>query len=302
MIERYIQFLGLDETISYLKANEYPLIPSIRTNTLKITSSELRNRLESKGFELEPIKWVPYGFNVLKAPFNLGSTHEFLQGFYYLQNVASMLPAIILNPKSSDIVIDMCAAPGSKATHLAQLMNNKGTLILIDKFKNRIPALEVNIRRLGILNSLILNFDSTNLTHLNIKADKVLLDAPCTGEGLIRQDRNRKKSKRLKDIQKMSSVQKRLLLAGLKTLKPMGELLYSTCSIGPEENELVINEILEQEPNFSISKINTSYGVHGLSKVYGKSLRYDLRYSQRLYPHIHDTIGFFLCLIKRKAN
>lgn len=302
MIERYIQFLGFNETIEYLKANENPLIPSIRTNTLKISPLELRERLENKGFKLEPIKWVPYAFKVLKTPFNLGASHEFLQGYYYLQNIASMLPAIVLNPKSSDIVIDMCAAPGSKATHIAQLMGNEGTLILIDKNKNRIPALEVNLRRLGIINSLVLNFDAIKLRELKIKADKILLDAPCTGEGLIRQDRNRKKNKKFKDIEKLSSIQKKLLLAGLQMLKSSGKLLYSTCSIGPEENELVVNEVLEQEPDFSVSEISESYGTNGLVSVYGKSLREDLKNSQRLYPHIHDTIGFYFCLIRREKD
>ncbi|MFX0004964.1 MAG: RsmB/NOP family class I SAM-dependent RNA methyltransferase [Promethearchaeota archaeon] len=301
MIERYIQFLGLEQTLEYLKASELPLTPSIRTNTLKISASNLKKKLENKGFELEPIKWVPYAYNILKTPYNLGSTHEFLQGYYYLQNVASMLPAIILAPKSNNIVIDMCAAPGSKATHLAQLMNNEGTLILIDRNKKRIPALEINLRRLGIHNSIVLNFDAINLPELNIKADKILLDAPCTGEGLIRQDKNRKKSKKLIDIEKLSSIQKKLLNAGLKMLKPTGELLYSTCSIGPEENEFVINEVLEQKPDFSILKIGESYGLNGFTKVYEKSLREDLKHSQRLYPHIHDTIGFFLCLIRRES-
>jgi 16S rRNA C967 or C1407 C5-methylase (RsmB/RsmF family) len=133
MIERYIQFLGIDGTIELLKANEKPLTPSIRVNLLKITAFDLKKRLTQKGFELEQIKWIPYAFNVIKESYNLGSTHEFLQGYYYLQNAASMLPAVILDPKSSDIVIDMCAAPGSKATHLAQLMGNEGTLILIDR-------------------------------------------------------------------------------------------------------------------------------------------------------------------------
>lgn len=299
MVERYIQFLGLDETIKLLKANEYPLTPSIRVNTIKISPLDLRKKLEKKGFELEPIEWVTYGFKVTKNPYNLGASHEFLQGYYYLQNIASMLPAIILNPKSSDIVIDMCAAPGSKATHLAQLMNNEGLLILIDKNKSRIPALEVNLRRLGIKNSIIYNADAIGLPELKIKADKILLDAPCTGEGLIRQDKSRKKSKTMKDIEKLSLIQKKLLSAGLRALKPKGELLYSTCSIAPEENELVINEVLENESGFIISEINESYGKKGLTVVYGKELNDQLKYSQRLYPHIQDTNGFYLCLIRK---
>ena len=300
MIERYIQFLGLDETLKLLKANERPLIPSIRVNTLKISVLELKKRLEEKGNELKPIEWIPYGFNIVKESHNLGSSHEFLQGYYYLQNIASMLSAIILDPKPNDIVIDMCAAPGSKSTHLAQLMENKGTLILIEKNLNRIPALEVNLRRMGIINSIVLNMDAVNLSNMNVKGDKILLDAPCTGEGLIRQDPSRKKSKRMKDIEKMSSIQKRLLTAGLKALNSGGMLLYCTCSIAPEENEIVVDEVLNKSNNCKIVEISKNYGVKGLTKVFGVRLLEDLMFSQRLYPHLHDTIGFYFCLIKKE--
>ncbi len=302
MLERYVQFLGLDETLKLLKANEQPLIPSIRVNTLKISILELKKRLEKKGNELKPIEWVPYGFNVVKESFNLGSSHEFLQGYYYLQNIASMLSAIILDPKPNDVVIDMCAAPGSKSTHLAQLMVNKGTLILVEKNLNRIPALEVNLRRMGINNSIVLNMDAINLSNTNVKGDKILLDAPCTGEGLIRQDPSRKKSKRMKDIEKMASIQKRLLTTGLKALNSGGMLLYCTCSIAPEENELVVDEVLNKSNNFKIVEISKNYGVKGLTKVFGVNLSEDLKFSQRLYPHLHNTIGFYFCLIKKEDS
>ncbi|MFX1575020.1 MAG: RsmB/NOP family class I SAM-dependent RNA methyltransferase [Promethearchaeota archaeon] len=299
MIKRYIEFLGFDDTINLLKANEKPLTPAIRINTLKTSSEELKQKLEQKGFELEPVEWVPYAYKVIKETYNLGSTHEFLQGYYYLQNIASMLPAIILDPNPADIVIDMCAAPGSKATHIAQLMKNQGVLILIDRNRKRIPALKVNLRRMGIINSIVLNMDANDISKLNIKADKILLDAPCTGEGLIRQDPTRKKSKKLKDIQKMSKIQKLLLRAGLKVLKPGGKILYSTCSIAPEENELVLNDVLQDESDFSIIKIENQYGINGLTNLFDNPLMESLELSQRLYPHLHDTIGFFLCLIER---
>ncbi|MFX1277735.1 MAG: RsmB/NOP family class I SAM-dependent RNA methyltransferase, partial [Promethearchaeota archaeon] len=230
---------------------------------------------------------------------NLGSLHEFLQGYYYLQNIASMLPPIILDPKPDELVIDMCAAPGSKATQLAQIMKNKGKLVLIEKNKKRIPALEINLRKLGITNFIILNYDASDVQKLNIKADRILLDAPCTGEGLIRQDNTRKKSKSLIDIKKMATLQKRLLIAGLNVLKPGGRLLYCTCSIAPEENELVVNQVLKKNSKFSIIKISEQYGVNGYTNIFEKTLNNDLKLSQRLYPHIHDTIGFFLCLIKK---
>jgi len=300
MIERYIQFLGLDETLKLLEANERPLIPSIRVNTLKVSVLELKKRLEKKGNELKPIEWIPYGFNIVKESSNLGSSHEFLQGYYYLQNLASMLSAIILDPKPNDIVIDMCAAPGSKSTHLAQLMENEGTLILIEKNLNRIPALEVNLRRMGIINSILLNMDAINLSNMNVKGDKILLDAPCTGEGLIRQDPSRKKSKKMKDIEKMSSIQKKLLTTGLKALNSGGLLLYCTCSIAPEENELVVDEVLNKSNKFKIIEISKNYGVKGLTNVFGVNLLEDLMFSQRLYPHLHNTIGFYYCLIKKE--
>ena len=299
MIERYISFLGVDETIELLKANERPLIPSIRVNTLKIEPNKLREKLEVKGFELEPIEWVPNAFKVKKGSLNLGSTHEYLQGYYYLQNVASMLPSIILNPKPNEIVIDMCAAPGSKSTHLAQIMENKGTLILIERNKKRIPALEINVRRMGIINTIILNMNAINIKEINIQADKVLLDAPCTGEGLIREDLKRKISKSTTDIEKMVSLQMKLLEAGLRILKPEGLLLYSTCSVAPEENEFVISKTLKKNASFSICKISTQFGVEGLENVYGQTLLRDIKFSQRFYPHIHDTIGFYICLIKK---
>jgi NOL1/NOP2/sun family putative RNA methylase len=299
MIERYIQILGVDQTINLLKTNELPLTPAIRVNSLKISPEDLSNRMLQKGINLETIENIPYGFRVTKRTSNLGSTHEFLQGYYYLQNVASMLSAHILDPKPNDTIVDMCAAPGSKATHIAQLMTNKGNLILIERNERRIPALETNLRRMGILNSIIFNMDAINLPSLKIKPDKILLDAPCTGEGLIRQDPSRKTSKKLRDIEKMSQIQKKLLKTGLNVLKSGGRLLYCTCSIAPEENELVVNEILKNLEGFIIVKIPREYGISGLTKVFGINLIESLQLSQRVYPHIHDTIGFYYCLIEK---
>jgi NOL1/NOP2/sun family putative RNA methylase len=299
MIHRYIQFLGLEQTEQLLIANDKPLKPCIRVNTLRIKPKMLKERLEKKGFQLTPSKWLSYSFEVQKAPFNIGATHEFLLGYYYLQNLASMLPASILNPQKDELVIDMCAAPGSKATQLAQIMRNQGNLILIEKNARRIPALTINIRRLGIINSTILNIDATNLSNYRLMGDKILLDAPCTGEGLVREDPTRKRSRTVNDLKSLAKVQRKLLKAGLNSLKTEGLLLYSTCSIAPEENELVVNDVLHELENFAVVKMSKAYGIQGLSEIYGKSLREDLKLSNRLYPHIHDTIGFYLCLIKK---
>lgn len=300
MIERYLSFLGLDDTIKLLKANERPLKPSIRLNLLKMDLKDLKLTLEKKGIELEPIELIDHGFNVLKSSINLGSSHEFLQGYYYLQNVASMFPPIILNPSPTEVVLDMCAAPGGKATHLAQLMENTGTLILCERNRKRIPALTYNLRRMGVINSILFNMDASNVDKLNIKPDKILLDAPCTGEGLIREDPTRKKSRNLEDIQKMAEIQKILLKKGLQVLKPRGKLLYCTCSIAPEENEMVVHNVLKNTSGYDIESISQVVGVEGITRVYGEDLLSDLKHARRLYPHVNDTIGFFMCLIKKR--
>jgi NOL1/NOP2/sun family putative RNA methylase len=300
MIERYLDFLGLEDTIKLLDANETELKPTLRVNTLKITPDKLKKILEKKGFELRLIDEIPYAFEISNEIGNLGHLHEYLYGYYYLQNKASMYPPIILNPSPNEKVIDMCAAPGGKSTHLSQIMNNKGRLILIEKNLKRIPALQVNIRRMGVSNTIIINTDAKNILDFGLKVDKILLDAPCTGEGLIRQDSSRKKSKKLRDLNFMSKIQMNLLRAGLKSLKKGGELLYSTCSIAPEENELVIDTILNEMNNISVRVIPKEYGICGLTSLNGKNLDESLMHSQRIYPHLHDTIGFFLCLLEKK--
>ncbi|MBN1214813.1 MAG: RsmB/NOP family class I SAM-dependent RNA methyltransferase [Candidatus Lokiarchaeota archaeon] len=299
MIKRYFDFLGIEQTESLLKSNEIKSKQSIRVNTLKIKPEILRSRLEKLGLILKDNEWISYAFDIHKEHSNLGSLHEYLQGYFYIQNKVSMLPPYILQPSSNDTVIDMCASPGGKSTHLAQIMKNKGKLLLIERNKKRIPALEFNIRRMGIYNSVIINEDARNIPNSKLKGDKILLDAPCTGEGLIRDDPTRKKNRTVSDIKKMAKIQEELLLAGLKILKKEGLLIYSTCSISPEENEMVIDRVLKKQNNFEIVKIQKQYGISGFTKVFGKELDNQLQFSQRFFPHIHDTIGFFICLIKK---
>jgi NOL1/NOP2/sun family putative RNA methylase len=300
MVSRYIKMLGYEDTIQLLEYNDRPLTPSLRVNLLKINPKNLIKRLQAKGFKLEAVNKIPYAYKVLHEPQNLGSLHEFLQGYYHLQNIASMLPPLLLAPSSKDMVIDMCAAPGSKSTQLASIMKNKGRLLLIEKDFKRLKALNANVRRLGVYNSITLNMDASKIGQLGIKADKILLDAPCTGEGLIRQDPSRKTSRTPKDLKKMANVQKKLLLSGVNALKSGGSLLYSTCSIAPEENEFVVDDVLKKNPNMHVIKLEEDFGMKGFTEMFGKSLNSELVNAQRIYPHIHNTIGFFICLLKKQ--
>jgi NOL1/NOP2/sun family putative RNA methylase len=302
MIERYIKLLGRDETINLLEANEKLLIPTIRINTLKVEIKSLIEKLQSKGFKLEKLDWIDYGYKITKVPMNLGSLHEYLQGYYYLQSYASMIPVHILDPKPWETVVDMCAAPGSKSTQISQLMQNTGILILFDKNEKRIPALNANLSRMGVVNSILINQDAINLPKLGIEADKVLLDAPCTGEGLIRRDPKRKTSRTMHDIRKLQNVQAKLLEAGLSSLKKGGRLVYSTCSIAPEENEMVIDKIVKKNDGIKIIEMKDKIGLPGLTEFDGIDFTSDLKYAQRMYPHTHDSEGFFFCLMKKNKE
>ncbi|MHA1377687.1 MAG: NOL1/NOP2/sun family putative RNA methylase [Candidatus Helarchaeota archaeon] len=299
MIERYFKLFGKEETIKLLKANDSKFFPSIRTNTLKIEPPILKKKLEKKGFRLKQIPWIDYGFWIVKGKLPLGATTEYLLGYYYIQQAASMLPAKILNPNPTDLVIDMCAAPGGKTSHLAQIMRNNGVILAFDINFKRMKSLKSNISRCGIKNTIGYVMDSLKLEEIEISANKVLLDAPCTGEGLICFDSSRKKSRTLNDIKICSIKQEELLRIAIKCTKKGGTIVYSTCSIAPEENEIVINEIL-RDNSVNIEKTGINFGSEGLIEVFGKKLNPDLRMCKRFYPQTHGTEGFFICKLKKR--
>ncbi|NPA61975.1 MAG: NOL1/NOP2/sun family putative RNA methylase [Methanococci archaeon] len=215
----------------------------IRVNTLKIDPKTLKNRLERKGVVLKET-FLDYAFEVKESPFSIGSTPEYLFGYYIPQSISSMIPPIVLNPKEDDFVLDMCSAPGGKTTHLAQIMNNNGCIVAVEISKTRTKALKSNINRMGVLNTIIINKDmrkyKEELLKKKIQFDKILLDAPCTGNEI--KDKHRNVSK--EDIKYCSLRQKELLNIALDLLKKGGELVYSTCSIEVEENEEVIRHVL----------------------------------------------------------
>ena len=210
----------------------------IRVNTLKINEEDLYNKLTEKGVILEKT-YLPYLFKVVSSKVPIGATNEYLFGYYYIQNISSTIPPIILNPNENNVVLDMCSAPGGKTTHLCQLMNNKGLLVANELNRNRIKSLKSNIFRMNFINVVITNSDALRLKYFNF-FDKILLDAPCTGNNI--KDLNRKVSKR--DIRYSSLRQKNMLNISIDLLKENGTIVYSTCSAEIEENEQVINYIL----------------------------------------------------------
>ncbi len=305
-VERMQKLLG-GEFLKYMKILEKPPINSIRANTLKISPEELLNRLKSKKwFVGQPFEDYPE-IMVIKnelAPGELGRSLEHLLGYYYIQEIASMLPVLALKPKPGELVLDIAAAPGSKTTQLAAEMKNQGTVIANDVNLKRLKILASNLERCGATNVIITRKDGIafckRLKDQGFLFDKILVDAPCSGEGTIRSSAITLKMWNPNTIRQLSKVQKSLVASALEILKPSGELVYSTCTHAPEENEEVVDFVLKEFPNVNIETIKLPIKCRlGLTKWQDDEYNKEVEKSCRIYPQDNDTEGFFLAKFRR---
>ncbi len=299
MIERYLALWGEEEAIQFIEACEEQITTSVRANTLKMDSESLQTRLKLKQVTLRPVEWLDEGFwaDFEGSP---GSLFEHMLGYYYVQGVPSMTVTKVLEPRPGETVIDIAAAPGGKTTHIAQLMDNTGTVIAIDQDRQRIKSLESNIQRCGVSNAIILRGDAKKLDRLGRTPDKILLDSPCSGEGLIPLDPSRKTSTSMADIRFCATREDALLEAAVNALPSGGTMVYSTCSIAPEENEYVVDAILQRHSEMRVVPISLEFGSPGYSRPYGVELDESLTLTRRFLPHLHGTEGFFICKLEKE--
>lgn len=290
LLKKYEEIFD-EKTIEGLKR---PLKQAIRVNTLKISESMLVRRLENRGFKLEKITFVRCGYFVKKAPFSISATPEYLLGYYFIQDPASMYACEALDPKPGQVILDMASAPGGKTTYLAQLLGSSGTVISTEINKGRIKSLTSNIQRMGLKNVITIRMDANFVGGIGIKFERVLLDAPCTGTGTIFKNPEAAR-KDEKDVANCIALQRPLLKAGLEVLKKKGTMVYSTCSLLPEENEFIAEEAILQGAKI----MNVEYGEEAFTRIYGKELPIEMKKAKRFYPHIHGTQGFFICKIQR---
>ena len=303
MIERYLKMLGRDETIEFLQAVDRGLPGSIRCNTLAIRDCNLLPSLmERHGIEIRAHEHLPHAFIVEKGRERVGHTNEYMMGFYYVQGLASMLAPLLLSPKPGEVVADLAAAPGGKTTYLAQLMENKGIIIAVDNSSRRIKALINNIQRMRVVNTVVIRDDIKSFSKkFSETFDKALLDAPCTAEGLLPLKRERKTSTTYDEIVRMCSIQTSLLIDAVDLLRRGGVLLYTTCSIAPEENEAVITYLLQKRDDVEILETRwNNIGRPGIVNYGDQVFSEDVKKCLRVFPHSDSMEGFFYCLIKRK--
>jgi len=262
---------------------------TIRVNTLKTTAKRIIGRLEKLGVQLERIPYTKHGYRVTKSKFSLGAISEHLLGYYYLQGAAAQLPVEVLNPKEMDTVLDCCAAPGGKTTQLAATMNNKGTIISYELKQHRIRSILTNLERCGITNTTV--FQKSVMSGLDMQFDKALVDAPCSGNYVTDSTWFEKRDK--EGIERSKQIQRQIIKAAVKRLKPGGVLVYSTCSLEPEENELNMQWAIDTLP-VKLAKVTLPLGDDGLTNVFGKELHKDIALCKRFWPHKTGTEGFFI--------
>lgn len=287
LVERWVEEHGLEFTEGLCKANNQTPSLNIRVNTLLISKEDLKERLEAKGIRIKEGRYA-LDCLIIEEAHNITELDEFKKGLFTIQDESSMLVAQIMDPREGSLVLDACSAPGGKATHLAQYMNNRGRIICRDIFQHKLKLIEENARRLKIDIIDVESYDALKLDERLVgKVDYVLLDAPCSGLGLIRRKPEIKWNRTLEDIKDLSKLQYDIINVVKSYVKAGGVLLYSTCTIERKENIDLINRFLRENPEFKLLDIS--------DMIKGKENLNTLNEGYiQLYPHIHGTDGFFI--------
>ncbi|ACJ16204.1 tRNA/rRNA cytosine-C5-methylase [Thermococcus onnurineus NA1] len=294
--ERYSQIEDTDEFWEFIVK---PLRQSIRVNTLKAPLEVVVERL-SEDYKLEPIPWVREGFFINVD--NLARVPEHSLGLVFGQEASSMIPPVVLDPKPGELVLDMAAAPGSKTGQIAQYMENEGCIIANDPKIDRANILIANLNRMGVLNTRVTTRDGAYFGRFENTFDRVLLDAPCSSVGMIRKSWKFLTGWRLRGVVKYMNIQKRLILAAYKALKPGGVLVYSTCTIDPLENEEVVDYLL-RKTDARLDDIDLPVKTsEPVLEWEGRTYSEELRKTLRIHPNDNDTEAFFIAKIVKPGE
>jgi NOL1/NOP2/sun family putative RNA methylase len=266
---------------------------AIRINATNAREANVIKRLEALGIKLEKIPFLENGYWIHKSKFSLGATTEYLLGYYSIQEAAAQIPATLFTEPKDKIVLDACAAPGGKTVQLADLMQNTGAIIALDVKRRRLIALANQLERCHVRNTIVYRLDARNALRLKIKFDCILLDVPCSGN--FATDNEWFNRRTITDVQRNARLQREMLAETTKVLKDEGEIVYATCSLEPEEDELNIDWAIKNL-NLKVEKIN-SYGERALTNFFGRQLDPQIENCRRIWPG--KTQGFFVCKLKK---
>jgi len=299
LVERWLERYGLELCLKICQASNNKPELTLRVNTLKINSLELQKILLKLKINFQQGIYLPSTSIIIKDYFDIKNSYLFKEGLFSIQDESSMLAAVFLAPDTGQTIFDMCSGPGGKTTHIAQLMYNKGKIIAFEKNKKRLKMVEEECHRLGIDIVTPVLMDSSKLSNKYLeKADKILLDAPCSGTGVIRKKPDLK-WKRFDSYQlkELNQLQEALLTTAASYLKPGGELLYATCSIEKEENDQIISNFLKKNSNFALLDSSQFVQKNGIVK-FDTKIKTDI---QLLPGYSGNNIdGFYM--VKMKKN
>lgn len=294
IVERWVKEFGEEFTEKLCIENNNKPELNIRVNTLKTTKENLIKKLQEQGMTVRQSKYSNDSL-IIENPTRITETKEFLLGYFIIQDESSTLVGQIVDPRPKSVVVDICSAPGGKATHIAQIMNNEGRILSRDIHDHKLELIEENASRLGINIIETAEGDATKKDEslVNI-ADYCLVDAPCSGFGLIRRKPEIKWNRKESDINELVNIQYNILNNVKDYLKVGGVLIYSTCTIENDENINLVNKFLEENKNFKLvnieDKIKNKENISTLKDGY-----------IQLYPHIHGTDGFYIAkMIKER--
>ncbi len=299
-VERYDEIDGSDEFYEYLGR---PLRQSVRVNTLKGDYDEIVSLLQEK-YMLEPISWCREGFFIEseneggeRDETTIGNTMEHQLGLIFSQEAASMLPPVVLAPEPGELVLDMAASPGAKTTQISQYMENRGCVVANDVKWERINILISNIQRCGAANVVVTIRDGRSFKRFASKFDRVLLDAPCSNVGMIRKNFKYLKIWNEREVYSLSRLQKGLIMAAYTALKPGGVLVYSTCTLEPEENEEVIDYLLSNT-SARLEEVDVPLrSTEPLLEWKGKRYDGEVKKCLRIHPQDNDCEAFFVAKV-----
>jgi NOL1/NOP2/sun family putative RNA methylase len=268
---------------------------AIRVNFMNVRGVDVVGRLKGLGFELEEIPFIHGGYWIVRSEFSVGATVEYLLGYYSVQEAAAQVPATLFTDLKGKTVLDACAAPGGKTVQMVDLMDNTGVIVALDVNKRRLEALANQLERCRVKNTVVYQLDARHVSKLRVRFDRILLDVPCSGN--FATDKDWFKRRTLRDVERNARLQRQILAEAAKVLKDDGEIVYATCSLEPEENELNIDWAVR---NLGLETVEIDcYGEEAPTEVFGMKLDDSVRNCRRIWPG--KTQGFFVCkLIKRR--
>lgn len=287
------KMLGRNLALSFLESTSQPTPTYVRLNTLKAPEETCLQRLTDEGVTIEKAPHLKHTYRLVETRKPMLRTQSFRDGLFFVQDKASCLAVEVAAPKPNDIVLDVCAAPGAKTTYMAQLMQNQGIVYSVDYSRRRIREWKSETKRMGVTISAAIVADAQKLLPVNVIADLVVLDPPCTSTGAFGRTPSAKWRLTKRSMFNMAAVQWNMLNSSAPCVREGGHLVYSTCSVTLEENEMLIERFLKWHPEFSLEDTVPRLGVQGFR---------GLDKCQRLYPQIHGCNGFFVAKLVKEGS